>query len=51
MHVGVCVNRQMWEDEDKLGKEASAAWQISRSYAILDGYLNVDVDVCLCVLL
>lgn len=45
MHVGVCVNRQMWEDEDKLGNEASAAWRISRSYAILDGNLNV----CVCV--
>ena len=32
-----------------MGNEATAAWQISRSYAILDGYLNVDVCVCVCV--
>lgn len=50
--VGVCVNRQMWEDEDKLDNEASAAWQISESYAILDAYLNIEARscfVCVCV--
>lgn len=50
-HVAVCVNRQMRGDENKLGNEASAAWQISRSYAGLDGYPSVALDACLCLLL